>query len=135
MRSAVIVATTLLVLAGSNPAVANPKPDCTSPSSTPEITYCTGLDLEVADAELNRAYQDVIESIRTAIHLNAAQRRDWERAMGEAQRHWIAFTAKDCGEVTGWEWHQGTGQGAATLACRLVKTRTRTEELKARYGR
>ncbi len=134
MRLSVIATATLLVMAGPDPAVANPKPDCTSPSSTPEITYCTGLYLEAADAELNRAYQDVITSIRTASHLNAAQRRDWEQAMGEAQRHWIAFTAKDCGEVTGWEWHQGTGQGAASLACRLMKTQARTEELKTRYS-
>ncbi len=116
-------------------AAAQPKPDCTAPSSTPEILYCTDVELKTADAELNRAYQDAIAAIKAARHLSPIQRRDWEQALREAQRHWVAFTAKDCGEVTGWEWYQGTGQGTASLACRLLKTKTRTEELKARYNR
>ncbi len=124
-----------LSLTLNTPAAAQPKPDCTAPVSTPEILYCTDIELKTADAELNRTYQDAIAVIKAAKHLSPSQRRDWEQAMREAQRHWLAFTAKDCGEVTGWEWYQGTGQGTATLACRLLKTRTRTEELKARYAR
>jgi len=124
-----------LSLGLATPAAAQTKPDCTAPTATPEIAYCTELELKAADAALNRAYQDAIAVIKAADHLKPKQRRDWEQVMREAQRHWIAFTDRDCGEVTGWEWHQGTGQGTATLACRLVKTRTRTDELKARYAR
>ncbi len=111
-----------------------PTPNCENPASTPEIAFCVDLELRAADTELNREFQDAIRKIKGARHLNANQRRDWERALREAQRHWIAFRDKDCGEVTGWEWYQGTGQGAATLGCKVVKTKVRIEDLKARYA-
>lgn len=107
--------------------------DCNDPRTTPEIAWCAGKDFEAADAELNAVYKQALAGIGQASHLGPEQRRDWTRALREAQRHWLAFRDKDCGEVVGWEWYQGTGMGAASLGCKTQKTRTRTEELKERY--
>ncbi|MFM9940910.1 MAG: lysozyme inhibitor LprI family protein [Hyphomicrobiaceae bacterium] len=108
-------------------------PNCEQAASTPEIAFCAELELREANVELSKVFKDVIAKIKAASHINVNQRRDWERAMREAQLHWIAFRDKDCGEVTGWEWYRGTGQGAATLGCKAAKTKARAEELKARY--
>jgi uncharacterized protein YecT (DUF1311 family) len=126
--TAVVIAATAL----SAPSLA--AIDCEKAVTTPEIAWCAEQDLKSADAALNAAYREAIDSIKGASHLNSNQRRDWERALREAQRHWIAFSAKDCGEVMGWEWHGGTGRAAAGLACQAAKTRQRTEELKSRYS-
>jgi uncharacterized protein YecT (DUF1311 family) len=111
----------------------DPAPDCRSPAPTVETAYCLEQELKAADTELNAAFQAAIARIKAQSHLTTSQRRDWDRALREAQRHWIAFVAKDCGEVTGWEWYRGTGQSSATLACRLARTKTRTVELIERY--
>ncbi len=129
LAAAITLATCMAAVAQRGTETIN----CETASSTPELAWCTEQQLKAADAELNAVYREAIASIKGAGHLNTNQRRDWERAMREAQRHWIAFTAKDCGEVTGWEWYRGTGQGTATLACRLTKTKQRTQELKSRY--
>jgi uncharacterized protein YecT (DUF1311 family) len=108
--------------------------DCANATTTPEIAACAADDLAEADAELNATYRRALESIKAANHLNTNQRRGWERALREAQRHWLAFRDKDCGEVIGWEWFGGTGMGTASLACKAAKTRARTDEIKARYA-
>ncbi len=108
--------------------------DCDSGGSNPEMAECHGRELAEADAALKATYKVALDEIKTASHLNANQRRDWERAMRESQRHWLAYREKDCGEVTGWEWYQGTGMKVASLVCKVVKTRARTLELAARYG-
>ena len=129
LAALILAAATSLALAQERP----PQIDCTAPGSNPEIRECLERQAKVANAELNQVYQAVIADIKSQTHLNTNQRRDWERAMREAQRHWLAFTAKDCGEVMGWEWYQGTGQRTASLTCQVTRTRQRTDELKERY--
>lgn len=109
------------------------KIDCNSPSSTPEITYCAGVDLKAAEVELVQVMKAVIGAIDKADNLKTPQRNDWKRAMREAQRHWLAYRKQDCGAVTGWEWFQGTGASAASLGCEATKVRARIAELKQRY--
>ena len=108
--------------------------DCDSAQSNPEMAECHARDLTEADAALNATYKAALDGIKAASHLNANQRRDWDRAMRESQRNWLAYREKDCGEVTGWEWYQGTGMKVASLVCKVVKTKARTLELAARYG-
>lgn len=115
-------------------AAAAQRIDCDKAATTPEIAACAAEDLKRADDELNAVYRAALASIGKAAHLNTNQRRDWERAFREAQRHWLAFRDKDCGEVIGWEWFQGTGMGTASLACKADKTRARADEIKARYA-
>ena len=111
------------------------KLDCAKAVATPELAACAAEDLKTADAELHATYKSSLAAIGQVKHLNTNQRRDWERALREAQRHWLAFRDKDCGEVVGWEWFQGTGMATAGLACKAQKTRARIEELKGRYAR
>ncbi len=130
------------LLAGTLPAPAQKsqpasKIDCEAASTTPELAHCANEDLKAADAILNQTYKAALASIDGASHLTTNQRRDWRRAMQETQRHWLAFRDSDCGPLIGWEWFQGTGQGtgmgAASLACKAHKTRLRTEEIAVRY--
>ncbi|HRD78113.1 MAG TPA: lysozyme inhibitor LprI family protein [Hyphomicrobiaceae bacterium] len=137
-RAALLGAISLAAIASplvAQPATPPTKIDCETAKTTPDIAWCAGEELKAADAELNKAYQAALTYIAKADHLNVNQRRDWRRALQEAQRHWLAFRKKDCGEVTGWEWYGGTGMGTASLGCEIAKTKTRTEELKARYGK
>lgn len=125
---------TVLAACLAAPIAAQPKAaiDCDNAASTPEIAFCAAEDLKKADLELNAVYRAVLAEISRQTHLNTNQRRDWERAVREAQRHWLAFREKDCGEVIGWEWFQGTGMGGASLACKAQKTWARAAELKSR---
>lgn len=125
----------LVVVPGPSPGASEPsEADCAKAVSTPEIVACAAKELTRADAELNAIYRQAIAHIRSADHLSASQRRQWERALRLAQQNWSAFRDQDCGEPVGWEWFQGTGMGTASLACKIGKTRTRAEELKGRYG-
>lgn len=108
--------------------------DCANAGSNPEMVACHVLEMTAADAALDATYKTALDEIKKASHLNANQRRDWQRALRESQRNWLAYREKDCGEVTGWEWYQGTGMRVASLVCKAVKTRARTLELAARYG-
>jgi len=119
----------------AQPASAPPRIDCEKAKTTPEISWCAGEELKAAEAELKKAYEAALASIAKSDHLKIHQRRDWRRALQEAQRHWLAFRKKDCGEVMGWEWYGGTGMGTASLACEIAKVRARIEELNARYGK
>jgi uncharacterized protein YecT (DUF1311 family) len=133
LAAACLLASTAPLIA--QPASAPPKIDCDKAKTTPEISWCAGEELKAAEAELKKAYEAALAHIAKSEHLNVHQRRDWRRALQEAQRQWMAFRKKDCGEVTGWEWYGGTGMGTASLACEIAKVRTRIEELNARYGK
>ena len=129
---------TVLALWSADAALAQKAPptdiDCDNAGTNPEMTECQARELVEADAALNASYRQALDEIKKASHLNANQRRDWERAMRESQRNWLSYREKDCGEVTGWEWYQGTGMRVASLLCKVTKTRARTLELAARYG-
>lgn len=111
-----------------------PKFDCAKATSTAETAWCAELDLKKTDAALSEAYKAALAAAEKAAHLQVAQRRDWRRALQEAQRKWLAFREADCGAPVSWEWFQGTGTGAASLACKIAKSEQRTAELKARYA-
>ena len=134
MEGRMALAIVVVLIAGAS-AGAQPQPiDCAKAVTTPELAHCAAEDLKTADAALAATLKAAIDKAGAATHLGTNQRRDWQRALREAHRHWLAFRDKDCGEVTGWEWFQGTGMGTASLTCKAAKTRQRTEELRTRYG-
>jgi uncharacterized protein YecT (DUF1311 family) len=108
--------------------------DCAKASTTIETTWCAEQDLKAADAEMTKAYKTALARAEKAASLNTNQRKDWKRALQEAQRKWIAFRDADCGAPIGWEWYRGTGMGAAVLSCKIARTEAREKDLKVRYG-
>ncbi len=115
-------------------AQSTPKIDCDKAVTTPELNWCSGQELDRADKKLNAAYQKALAQIAQSDGMTKKQREQWAASLREAQRHWIAFRDKDCGEVIGYEWFGGTGMTSASLGCMITKTDTRTQELEARYG-
>lgn len=107
--------------------------DCTDAGSTVEISRCFERELAREDAALNRVFQQATRSIRENDAMADGDRRNWEAALRDAQRKWIAFRDADCKDTVGYEWFGGTGAGSAVLACMAQKTRTRTKELTERY--
>jgi uncharacterized protein YecT (DUF1311 family) len=138
MRSPAALCALAIVAMTCSAAVVRAQPpaniDCAKTTTNPEIAWCAEQDLKAADAEMNKAYKAALERVAKADNLNTNQRKDWKRALQEAQRKWIAFRDADCGAPIGWEWYESTGMGTAVLACKIAKTEQRTKDLAARYG-
>jgi uncharacterized protein YecT (DUF1311 family) len=107
---------------------------CAEQGSTYEQSACLERALRAADRELNDVYRQVLATIDADRDVDAARRSAWRASMVRAQRAWIAFRDADCGELTGHEWHGGTGTGPATLACLLDRTAQRSQDLRRRSG-
>lgn len=97
------------------------------------MNYCSEQEYNKVDAELNRVYQQVLAGIDTHDDVEAERMKAWKDALKAAQRAWVAFKEKDCGELIGYEWYGGTGSTSASLGCMIQKTETRIKELKERY--
>ncbi len=128
----------LLLLAAcsflSAPALADDPIDCTDPSTTYEMNFCSDKDFRAADAKLNATYKKVLAHIAESDLEPPYDAASWEKAMRESQRAWVAFRDADCKGVVPMEWSGGTGTGSAVAGCMTEKTNTRTQELEERYG-
>lgn len=110
-----------------------PRIDCENASSTVEMNYCGEQEYLKADAELNRVYQQIVKGIDEQEDVEGDRRKQWKEALKAAQKAWIDFKEKDCGELTYLEWYGGTGAASASYGCLIQKTEARTKELKERY--
>ncbi|KQP10125.1 hypothetical protein ASF28_02920 [Methylobacterium sp. Leaf99] len=102
--------------------------DCKKAISTPDATLCINDAYEVADKLLNEAYRAVMASIDKG-DTAPEVRKDWRKALVEAQRRWVAYRDAEC-EVTGFEWYGGTGRSGAVLDCARALTEARAKALK-----
>ena len=131
-----IVAAVAGLLAGATALTAEedePKIDCENASSTVEMNYCGEQAYMKVDAELNRVYQEIVKGIDTHDDMEADRLKTWKDTLKAAQKAWIAFKEKDCGELIYLEWYGGTGAASASYGCLIQKTETRIKELKERY--
>jgi uncharacterized protein YecT (DUF1311 family) len=134
-RSLPFVAVVAMLFAGV-PAQAEedePKIDCENASSTVEMNYCGEQAYTKVDAELNRVYQEIVKGIDSHDDVEADRLKTWKDTLKAAQKAWIAFKEKDCGELIYLEWYGGTGAASASHGCLIQKTETRIKELKERY--
>lgn len=113
---------------------AEPKVDCSNARSTAEMNYCTGLELQAADRELNRVYQRAIAKRTKDGDAGPYTFEAWLAALKASQRAWIKFRDADCEGVVVQDWGGGSGTSAAVNGCRIELTRHRTAILKERYG-
>jgi uncharacterized protein YecT (DUF1311 family) len=102
--------------------------DCKKAISTPDVTLCINDAYEAADKQLNAAYHSAMASIDKGDR-SLEVRKDWRKALVEAQRRWIAYRDAEC-ELTGFQWFGGTGRSGAVLDCARVLTEARTKALK-----
>ena len=130
-----MVAVAALLFAGV-PAQAEedqPKIDCENASSTVEMNFCGEQEYLKVDAELNRVYQEIVKGIDSHDDVEADRLKTWKDTLKAAQKAWIDFKEKDCGELIYLEWYGGTGAASASYGCLIQKTETRIKELKERY--
>jgi uncharacterized protein YecT (DUF1311 family) len=107
--------------------------DCTNAVSTVEMNFCGDKDYQAADKALNAAYANAVAYIRTRDLQKPYDAANFEEAMRNAQRAWVAYRDADCKELVAQEWSGGSGTTSAILGCMTEKTIQRTKELKDRY--
>lgn len=129
-----------MVLAGlglTNPVSAQTAAEveayCTTAGATGSIGECHRRRLGIAEAELNEVFNKALTAIDAEVDRPVVHRRDWKRAMREAQRHWRAWVKQDCGPVIAWEMQGGSGTPAASWGCELERVRKRIADLRERY--
>jgi uncharacterized protein YecT (DUF1311 family) len=132
MRSTVAAVLAAVAIGMADTAVAEDI-DCNNATSTIEMNYCGEQEYLKADAELNSLYKTIVDGLDSRAGDSGSDVGAWKDALKAAQRAWVDFKQKDCGELIGYEWGGGTGAGPATYGCLVEKTKTRIRELKDRY--
>lgn len=107
--------------------------DCAHASSTAEMNVCAEEGFDAADAKLNATYKKALAHVAERDLDPPFDRAGWEAALRASQRAWLAFRDADCKGAVPMEWSGGTGTTTAVFGCLTAKTRTRIEELVARY--
>ncbi len=142
MRLALAVTLVLFAAHATAQLAAQPSAvlDC-SKADAASAAACGEQALQVADGRLKEVYAAALAMAAGSGHLTTNQRRDWKRALQEAQRAWLAFREADCGTPIAWERFQSARQDAgqnpafkaATVACKTARTEQRAADLKSRY--
>lgn len=107
--------------------------ECSSQATTADRVECNERSLLAAEVELTRAYKSTMAQISSRTDLDPDLRRKWAEAVRNAQRAWITFRDRDCGDPIRFEWLNGSGVGAAAAQCRLTAIKSRASQLTARY--
>jgi uncharacterized protein YecT (DUF1311 family) len=124
----VLIATGILLMALPVPLVvasteaADPTSDpCVTQKDTSEIAACLWQIYVAADAELNRAYKELLESL-------SLENESARAKLVKAQRAWIKYRDSDCEAVYQY-WSLGTARGRMATLCLISRTETRRMEL------
>lgn len=133
MRILRLPALLLFSAIAGQPSAADDAIDCSDPSTTVEMNFCSDKDFQEADTTLNEVYQKVLAQIAKADLEKPYDRVSWEKAMREGQRAWVAFRDADCKGAVPMEWSGGSGTSAAVTGCMTEKTNARVKELRERY--
>jgi uncharacterized protein YecT (DUF1311 family) len=128
MRFSMTAAFVLCAAAGG--ALANDAPlyttrDCSREMVQTDMNICAGANLDAADAELNRVYQQLMSQQTDQKSKN--QLRDLERT-------WIAYRDKECAEEVGPQEGGGTIWPLEMDSCLQKKTDARIRELKSQLS-
>ncbi|MEL6785010.1 MAG: lysozyme inhibitor LprI family protein [Pseudomonadota bacterium] len=103
--------------------------DCNNATSTVEMKFCAGEELDRADAALNATWKRAMGHARTAdadwLPDGAPSRVELLR---DAQRKWIPYRDAAC-EAQATKYYGGTGQTLELVVCLTAMTKQRTREL------
>jgi uncharacterized protein YecT (DUF1311 family) len=107
--------------------------DCRDPQTQVEMNACAARDFEIADAALNIAYREALDSARqqdAEIDREFDQRPTAEAKLREAQRAWVTFRDAHCAWQAYGEARGGSMEPMSYNACRTSVTRQRTAQLR-----
>ncbi len=117
-------------------AFADELPDCTSPMDQYSMTYCAGVEYDVADHELNALWPEVVAAAKQHDEYIAEQARSMGvptafEALLAAQRAWLKFRDAEC-DYQSYAFFGGSGQPMVGSLCLAEVTRERIDQLRQR---
>ncbi len=129
----VLLATASLTLASLTlvalPAAAQ-TPDCANAMAQRDLNICAEQDWQAADADLNRAYQQVMAEMKAMDTALPPELQGAETALRSAQRAWITYRDANC-TAAGFPMRGGSAEPLLVYGCLRQMTLDRTEELLA----
>ncbi|WP_086967819.1 lysozyme inhibitor LprI family protein [Vibrio coralliirubri] len=94
--------------------------DCESAMNTIEINQCAAIELETAQAELDKYLAASFEHNAYDAELVASIKK--------AQESWLAYMTAHCDSVYT-QWRDGSIRGVMALSCKTTLTKQRTHEV------
>ncbi len=104
--------------------------DCSTAMAQQELNICAEQDWQKADAELNRAYQEVMVGMKAMDRDLPPELSGAETALRTSQRAWVAFRDQNCA-LAGFPMRGGSAEPLLVYGCLRRMTADRTEELRA----
>ena len=114
-------------------AMQPPPPDCGNADNQAEMNMCAARDFEMADRELNIAYQEAIAGARAddvELDREFDKRPGSEEVLRQGQRAWVTFRDAHCTLVGYQEARGGSMEPLSFNSCRASMTRARTAQLR-----
>lgn len=118
----------VLALAAT-PALAQ-TPDCANAITQRDLNICAEQDWQAADADLNRAYAQVMAEMKALDANLPPELQGAEAALRSAQRAWIPYRDANCTSA-GFQMRGGSAEALVVYGCLRQMTLDRTEELLA----
>ena len=110
------------------PAAQAQQVECANAQVQLEMTYCAKRDWQIADADLNAAYQAAQGSMK-AVDLDLAENEQGaSRNLRDAQRAWVTFRDAACA-AEGYPSHGGSIEPMIIFYCRARLTEDRAADL------
>ncbi|MEZ8358380.1 lysozyme inhibitor LprI family protein [Vibrio splendidus] len=116
----VVLLTCLPLLASASDDVI----DCENAMNTLEINHCAAIELETAQAELDKYLAASFEHNDYDAELVASIKK--------AQESWQAYMSAHCNSVYT-QWRDGSIRGLMALSCKTTLTKQRTHEVWANF--
>lgn len=98
--------------------------DCENAMNTIEINHCASIELESAQAELDKYLASSFEHNAYDAELVASIKK--------AQESWQAYMSAHCSSVYT-QWRDGSIRGLMALSCKTTLTKQRTHEVWANF--
>jgi uncharacterized protein YecT (DUF1311 family) len=99
------------------------KPSCADAATQADMNSCAKAEYDKADAELNRVYQQALQSLAP----------DHQERLRTAQRAWITFRDADC-DCEAFTYDGGSMQPLSYYSCLTAATRERIARLRGLRG-
>ncbi|MEZ9013459.1 lysozyme inhibitor LprI family protein [Vibrio splendidus] len=116
----VVLLTCLPLLASASASASGDVIDCENAMNTIDINHCAAIELESAQAELDKYL--------TASFEHNAYDAELVASIKKAQESWQAYMSAHCSSVYT-QWRDGSIRGVMALSCKTTLTKQRTHEV------
>jgi uncharacterized protein YecT (DUF1311 family) len=113
-------AVAVVMLVAANDAAWSQAPECNEDGTQIELTACAVRDFNTADAELNRVYKKLMDSLTT----------ENQKRLRNEQRGWLKERDPKCKKETNAEAYGGSIWPMLYERCREKLTKDRTQQLR-----